>query len=111
MLPRANRLSRKEFSVVQMGRPKSVSGLIGTLKFNKSLKNKLSVVVSSKNAKSAVVRNRAKRAVYSAAESFFKTNSKKIEGIIYLSKDSYKYPIKEIKSLVKDLLNKAYESI
>lgn len=109
MLPKQKRIKRFEFPLLSSkggsffsqhltARARKLPNTEKTLK--------ISVVVSKKVAKSAVLRNTLRRRVYSALENTFKNKGKKPLSIIfYLKKGAEKLTYKEIEKEVQSLVN------
>lgn len=100
MLPSKKRLSRAQFGVFLKNKDtKTVFNKLGTLKYQKSSQNRASVVISSKQQKSAVKRNTLKRRLYSLFEEYFKKSKDLNNYILYTSKQSQELNFGEIKEL------------
>jgi len=103
MLPSKERIKTPLFKEVSGSRQVlSVYNDLGTLKFLKSDSKKISIVISSKSQKRAVLRNKLKRRVYS----IFSKIDLKINGILYTSKKSTTMEFENIKNLTNDLIEK-----
>ncbi len=101
MLPSKKRLTREQFNIVITSSTiKTVYNRLGTLKYLPT-KGGISVVTSGKNEKSAVIRNKLRRRIYT----LFAENTT-LSGVLYVSKQSYRYSFEEIKSLYDDLFKK-----
>ncbi len=101
MLPSKKRLTREQFNIVTKSPAiKTVYNRLGTFKYL-PIKGGISVVTSGKNEKSAVVRNRLRRRIFSLI-----TKHTPFSGVLYVSKQSYRYSFEEIKSLYNDLFKK-----
>lgn len=107
MLPSKKRLSRDQFGVFLGNKDtKTVFNNLGTLKYQKSFQNKVSIVVSSKQQKSAVKRNALKRRLYSLFEEYFKNNKNSNAYILYTSKQAQTLDFDEIRTLFYELFKK-----
>ena len=107
MLPSKQRLSRVEFQKILTNKGIFVIfNKLGTLKYIPSSKPACSVVTSSKGEKRAVVRNKLRRRIYS----IFGAQNPAIQGILYVSKQSYGMDYQEIRTLFNDLLTKAQKN-
>jgi ribonuclease P protein component len=107
MLPSKQRLSRLEFNdfLAQKG-VSVVFNSLGTLKFIKTPENKASVVISSKNEKKAVLRNKLKRRVYKVFSGCF-TRLSGYQFVLYASKQATKMDYKQVNELLDELIKKA----
>jgi len=104
MLPSEARLSRSQFSQFLLNkRVVVVYNRLGTLKYVPSMSLQLSVVTSSKAEKKAVSRNTLRRRIYTV----FGSLDPHIQGIVYVSKQSYAFSYSEIKALCTDLVARA----
>lgn len=103
MLPSYARLSRSEFENILKNKDiLVVYNKLGTLKYLKSSSKKVAVVTSSKHSKSAVVRNKARRRIYT----LFGQVQNPIQGVVYVAKSSYTLSFDETKQLFLDLIAK-----
>ncbi len=104
MLPSKERFSRSQFSEFLANKGIFVVfNRLGTLKYLPSKSTQLSVVTSSKTEKRAVARNKLRRRIYAVVFS----EKPQIQGIVYVSKQSYGLSYPELKTLTLDLLAKA----
>lgn len=104
MLPFTARFSRSQFKEFLLNKGIFVVfNRLGTLKFLPSEATYMSVVTSSKAEKHAVVRNTLRRRIYAVISS----KKPSIQGIVYVSKQSYGFTFDEVKNLTLDLLAKA----
>ncbi len=108
MIPAAERMNRASFKRFTESNPRSVYNKSGTFKFGKSKKPLLSIVVSSKHEKKAVIRNRTKRRFYRALSEVMK-DQPSIQGVIFVSKLAYSFSYEEIRDFVFELFRKAHE--
>jgi ribonuclease P protein component len=108
MLPSNKRFSRSEFSQFLTNKGIFVVfNRLGTLKYTIPSKiTRFAVVTSSKNEKKAVSRNKLRRRVYSLVNSL----SVPLQGVLYVSKQSYTLTYDEVKSLFNDLYTKAQKT-
>jgi ribonuclease P protein component len=102
MLPSQKRLSRLEFDQFLKKDHQVVFNRLGTLKYQGEKGLKVSIVTSSKHEKSAVLRNKLRRRLYS----LFRLHSPSLYGVFYVSKHAYTMEYNEIKDLYNDLLKK-----
>ncbi len=103
-LPSFMRLTRSQCNEIVKDHS-VVFNRLGTLKY--TFKNKgLSVIVSSKNEKKAVRRNKLKRRLYSI---YFQQNVS-IQAMLYVSKHAYSMEFNELKNLFHDLLAKTQKN-
>jgi ribonuclease P protein component len=108
MLPSKQRLSRLEFNNLLSQKDLGVVfNNIGTLKFKKAPKNQFSVVISSKNEKSAVLRNKLRRRIYEIFTKQIRALSGSYALILYSSKKATTMEYKEIENLLNELIKKA----
>lgn len=102
MLPSSERLNRLQFNEIASNKDNLVVyNKLGTLKYIAG-KTALSVVISRKNEKKAVKRNKLRRRVYS----IFNAKKMNIRGILYVSKSSTYFNFMEIKDLFYELMEK-----
>lgn len=107
MLPSQKRLSRSDFKeFVDSANSSVVFNNLGTLKYKKSISNKASIVISSKNEKLAVKRNKLRRRIYVLFQVFFKNTTEPGQYILYTSKKTSNLSFDEIKGLFYDLIKK-----
>ncbi len=107
MLPSPERFSRQKFTEFLGNKGIFVVfNRLGTLKFLPSAGTTFSVVTSSKAEKKAVIRNRLRRRIYAVVQS----QKPRIQGIVYVSKQSYSFSYDDIKTLTTDLLAKAHKA-
>ena len=106
MLPSKQRLTRQQFTnILKNPEIKVVFNAVGTLKYIKDKElSSLCVVTGSKQQKKAVLRNKARRRIYT----LFSKNPYKISisGILYVSKQSYDMSHEQIKDRFYALLSK-----
>jgi ribonuclease P protein component len=102
MLSRIERFTRVQFEAFLLKKDQNVVyNQLGTLKYIPGDK-RLSVVVSSKHEKRAVIRNKIRRRIYN----IFKKTPINISGILYLSKQGYLMDYKKTEELFNELLRK-----
>ena len=107
MLPSNKRLSRVSFSVFLGSKDlKTVFNQLGTLKYKKSLTNQASIVISSKNEKRAVYRNKLRRQIYGVFREYFKLNPENHQYVLYVSKQAPNFSFQEIKTTLNELFKK-----
>jgi ribonuclease P protein component len=110
MLPSNQRLSRDQVtSFLKSPEIKVIFNRLGTLKYlnqsnNVHSTNTITVITGSKQQKKAVLRNKIRRQIYTA----FRKNpyNISIEGMLYVSKQSYELSYQEITDLLHALLSK-----
>lgn len=103
MLPSSQRLSRRQFQEFLTNKGLFVIyNRLGTLKYIPGTPQ-LSVVTSSKAEKKAVVRNKLRRRIYTA----FALAKPSIQGVLYVSKQSYTMTHNEVRTLLHELIGKA----
>lgn len=110
MLKSENRLKRLEFESFLGSKTRLIPGKIGLFKFAPG-RNKFSIVISSKNCKKAVLRNKIKRRYYSIISKYIQNFKKPINGALFTSKEVKNMSFLEFKNQLIDLLNKANESL
>lgn len=107
MLPSKKRLSRDLFTLFLSSKDiKTIFNNLGTLKYKKSNENRASIIISSKNEKRAVYRNKLRRRLYSLFADYFKKSDHSNHYILYTSKQSINMSLEEIKNLFNELLKK-----
>lgn len=107
MLPSSSRLSRSSFGQFLLKKDTQIKfNKLGTLKYVHNPSNKVSIVISSKNEKRAVYRNKIRRRLYSLFMTHFKTDKNSREYVLYLSKEAFKFEFQELKKLFYELLEK-----
>ena len=107
MLPSQKRLSRPAFSVFLASKElKTVFNAIGTLKYQKNVIDKASIVISSKNEKRAVYRNRLRRRIYSLFGNVFKETDNKNLYVLYVSKQATSFTYEDLRRLFYELFKK-----
>ncbi len=100
MLPKQNRLTRTHFLQTLANKGLNVVyNRLGTLKYLPG-STQIAVVTSSKAEKQAVSRNKLRRRIYS----IIAAQKPQIQGIVYVSKQSYGFTYSEVKNLTLDLL-------
>ncbi len=109
MLPKKDRFTRENFDLFLKQNPFSAFNTLGTLRFLPGAQQ-FTVVVSSKHAKRAIRRNKAKRRAYTIVAAFMK-DKKPFTGILYLSKHAHTLSFTEFEGFLKELLVRAYERI
>ena len=108
MLPRRNRLSRREFTRVAQSRM-VVGGELGSLRAALFPDPpRFSVVISKKVAKSAVARNRLRRRIYAILHKSAAASSRPVAGIWYLSKGAETLSAGALEEAVSDMLEAAW---
>lgn len=108
MLPSKKRLSRLEFTSFLGSKDlKTNFNTLGTLKYQKSVINKASVVISSKNIKKAVFRNKLRRQIYSIFNEYFNSNQDSLQVVLYVSKQAPSLSYQDIRAYLYELLKKA----
>lgn len=107
MLPSKKRLSRRSFdSFVASKDAKTVFNNLGTLKYKKADQNQASVVISSKNEKRAVYRNKLKRRIYNIFKEHFLENGDKNQYVLYTAKKASLFSYGELRVLLNELFKK-----
>lgn len=108
MLPSNQRFKRQEFTDFLLNKGIFVVfNRLGTLKYLPSpASRRFAVVTSSKHEKKAVSRNKLRRRVYSLVKAL----PVPIEGVLYVSKQSYTLTYDEVKNLFNDLYTKAQKT-
>ena len=104
MLPSSQRLSRQQISEFLINKGvKTVFNQLGTLKYLPSTTKAFTVITGSKNQKSAVLRNRLRRQLYTM---FSRSEKTPILGMLYVSKQVYSMSYSDLKQYLYDLLEK-----
>ena len=107
MLPSRARLSRRQFTEFLENKGfLTVFNQLGTFKYTQHTGTSFSVVTSSKHEKKAVLRNKLRRRIYATIS----ITKPQVQGILYVSKQSYTFSYPQIKNLVHDLLAKAQKN-
>lgn len=88
MLPRKNRISRKDFPVNNRQGFRVFSPLFSVTYYKNEKEPHVSVVVSKKVAKNAVTRNRIRRIFYALTERHLKNLKSPIMAVYYPKKES-----------------------
>jgi ribonuclease P protein component len=106
MLPSNKRLTRQQVRNFLINPDiKVVFNRLGTLKYLKTGSDPIfTVVTGAKNQKKAVLRNKIRRQIYSL---FAQYGEKAFIGMLYVSKQSYEMPYKDLKANFYALLEKA----
>ncbi len=103
MLPSSQRLSRRQFEEFLKNKGLFVIyNRLGTLKYVHG-NPQLAVVTSSKAEKKATVRNKLRRRIYTA----FGLTQPSIQGVLYVSKQSYTMTHSDVHTLLHELIGKA----
>ncbi len=108
MLPKAERLTRKDILALSQG--KSVFGTLLSVRFRPADKAKYAVSVSKKTASRAVDRNRIRRRVYAALSALKKADTlpkKAFFALIMPKKECGSLPISQIQAELSVLFEKA----
>jgi len=111
MLPKKNRITRKNFPDFKIRATRAYSQFFsGSLYKNETSSNTLShvsVVISKKVAKTAVVRNRMRRRFYAIVEPLIKNSSQPLSLILYPKAESLKVEFSILQANVITTLQKA----
>lgn len=109
MLPRDQRLSRKEFTPVFKLGKRLNTGLFSVIyKKKENIKPKFSVVVSKKVTKSSVARHKIRRWIYESTRAFLKENTTYNFDTIFIIQPSItKFDFQSIKEKVSEVLTNA----
>lgn len=100
-MPSSQRFSRQDFKKFLENKGIFVVfNRLGTFKYLPATKMQISVVTSSKAQKSAVRRNKVRRRIYET----LRAQKPQIQGIVYVSKQSYDLTYTELKTLLEDLV-------
>ena len=104
MLASSKRISRRDFKKILENKGIFVVyNKLGTLKYLPSQSIMFAVVTSSKHERSAVVRNKVRRRIYSLVQEL----KPSIQGVFYVAKSSYQLSFQETKDLIIDVFTKA----
>lgn len=106
MLPSVQRLSRATITTLLTEPLKVAYNPIGTLKYTKSKNLYFSVVISRKHLKTAVLRNKLRRRIYSILS---RENTQKplfLKGILYTSAQAGTFSYADLTLHVQKLLQK-----
>lgn len=106
MLPRKNRVSRKKFPVYPTKGLRISSSLFTAVVYPQEHDVAVSVVVSKKTAKTAVLRNRIRRRLYAAVEPFLTTFMRGAIIVFYPNINAGQSPHDTLKSEVSEMLRK-----
>lgn len=106
MLPRNNRVSRKEFPVYPTRGFRVSSPLFTAAIYPREHGVGISVVVSKKTAKTAVLRNRIRRRLYATVAPFLKTFVHGSIIVFYPNINAGQVPIDILKNEVSEMLKK-----
>ena len=106
MLPRKNRVSRKKFPVYPTKGLRISSSLFTAVVYPQEHDVAVSVVVSKKTAKTAVLRNRIRRRLYAAVEPFLKTFARGAIIVFYPNIKAGQVPLDILKNEVIEMLKK-----
>ncbi len=107
MLPKKNRVSRKDFPVRNRQGFRVFSPLFSVTIYQSEDSIKASVVVSKKIAKTAVDRNYLRRIFYEAVSEYIKGSSKKALIVFYPKVEAQKTPFSVLKTEVEKALRQA----
>lgn len=110
MLPRKNRISRKDFPAHKVQGFRVFAPLFTAVFYKAVLgvkESHASVVVSKKTAKTAVVRNKLRRRFYDLLAPYFKILPTPITVVIYPKAEAIKAQFSALNEDVKNALNKA----
>jgi len=107
MLPKKNRITRKDFPVNNKQGFRVFSSFFTIVVYRATTETKISVVVSKKISKSAVVRNKTRRVFYEAIRGCLNEFNKICVIVIYPKKESLPANFKEIVEELKKSLKKA----
>ncbi|MBI5400947.1 MAG: ribonuclease P protein component [Candidatus Yonathbacteria bacterium] len=102
MLPRKNRVSKKDFPPPHKQGLRVFLQLFSVVVYKNDTCPRVAVVVSKKTAKTAIMRNRIRRRVYSATSSFY-TNFAFSATIVF-------YPKKEVSTVLFSVLKTEIET-
>lgn len=108
MLPRKNRISRKDFPSHNVRGFRSFSPLFSAVFYTKEVgESRVSVVVSKKTAKTAVDRNYLRRRFYDIIRLFLNQTEKPFTVVIYPKIESKAAPQVTLKIEIEKALNQA----
>lgn len=106
MLPRTNRIPRKEFPSYPLRGIRVSSPLFSAIVYPREHGVRFSVVVSKKTAATAVVRNRIRRRLYAAVEPLVKTFTRGATIVLYPTINAEKAPLHILKREIAEVLRK-----
>lgn len=106
MLPKKNRITRKDFPANNRQGFRVFSQFFTIVVYKEIKETKISVVVSKKISKSAVVRNKTRRVFYEAVKVCLDEFNKICVIVIYPKKESLSADFKEIVEELKKTLKK-----
>lgn len=106
MLPRINRIPRKEFPVYPLRGIRVLSSLFSATIYPREHGVKFSVVVSKKTAVTAVVRNRIRRRLYAAVDPLIKTFTRGATIVLYPNINAEKTPLPLLRKEIVEVLRK-----
>ena len=112
-MPTNARLTRAQCStLLKTPSLRVVFNSLGTIKFIKNTDNKgISVIISSKLIKKAVIRNKMRRRLYTIFCNFYKNKDiQPISGMIYVSRHSVLMSFEELERNFNDLLKKTQKN-
>jgi ribonuclease P protein component len=102
MLPKKKRLNKSSFNIV-IDEGKPFHSTIATLRLKETTENsQFSISIPKKVSKSAVVRNKMKRKVFSIIKELYPDLQKKVMGIIIMKPNSDKL---DFETLEKEIIN------
>jgi ribonuclease P protein component len=111
MISKKKRFTRAEFAAFSAQKTlKQAYNRLGTVKFHTAETFKLAVVTSGKHQKSAVIRNKLRRRVYTIFGRAAENGALPYAIILYASKASYTFPYESIEQNAKDLIAKISRS-
>lgn len=107
MLPKKNRIPRKDFPLPSLKGVRSFSPLFSVVFYPHLSKSQVSVVVSKKTAKTAVARNTLRRRFYELLAPHLGELSRKATIVIYPKLGAEKARFVELKTEIKRVLKEA----
>ncbi len=107
MLPKKNRITRKDFPVCNKQGVRVFLPLFSGTIYKNEGDTKVSVVVSKKTATTAVVRNYLRRIFYEATNEYIKSFPKGTQIVFYPKGDAQKAAFLVLKNEIKKMLRKA----
>ena len=107
MLPRKNRISRKDFPTHKDRGNRVFLPLFTAVFYKGSMESRASVVVSKKTARTAVVRNKQRRRFYELLEPYFKTIKAPITVVVYPKTDALKASFSDLNIEIEKALKQA----
>lgn len=107
MLPKKNRISKEDFPAQKMHGLRFSPSLFSGVVYKNETDVRVSVVVSKKTAKTAVVRNRIRRRVYNAIRPYIKLFLFPVLIVFYPKKDTSTVEFNVLKVEIETFLHKA----